>query len=162
MIIIMAGLPGTGKSFLAGKLAEKLDAAIHTSDKIRKETGNGYGDKEKTAVYYEIARRLKTSQAPFQIVDATCNRKKYRTILSKAARESGQRLVYIELIAPEEVIRKRISQQRKYSDADFDVYKKLKAEFEPLDNFRLILDSSRGDQVEKALEFIFQEKKKHG
>jgi len=37
MIIIVCGLPGSGKSFFAHRLAAKLDALHISSDKTRKE-----------------------------------------------------------------------------------------------------------------------------
>ena len=56
MLIIICGLPGTGKTFIAKKLAPKINAEHLSTDRIRKELfpEPTYSEDEKNKVYVEM------------------------------------------------------------------------------------------------------------
>ena len=56
MVIIVCGLPGSGKSYFAERLAKKIDADYVNSDRLRKELfpSRTYSDREKATVYWRM------------------------------------------------------------------------------------------------------------
>jgi len=63
----------------------------------------------------------------------------------------------IRIMADEELITKRLSKKREDSEADIEVYKKIKSEFEPILEEHLSIQSSDNNLqecLEKALQFI--------
>jgi predicted kinase len=62
----------------------------------------------------------------------------------------GSDIVFIELKSDVNTIRQRLQQKRKYSEADFEVYKLLEREWEPMDDPHLLLESTN-DNIEDML-----------
>ena len=60
VIIIVCGLPGSGKSFFAAKLARMLNSGYVNSDAVRKQlvAEKTYSDKEKLAVYDAMLEQM--------------------------------------------------------------------------------------------------------
>lgn len=56
MIIIITGLPGTGKTTIANALAKEIDAVVFSTDKIRKKIFRNpvYNEEDKRIVYNEL------------------------------------------------------------------------------------------------------------
>lgn len=138
VLILVCGLPGSGKSFFAQQLSKKIDAAYYNSDLVRKELFpkyRTYSEKEKQDVYDTII--VQAAQALQQkksvIVDATFYKNALR-IPFYALAETNKIPVYIFYItAAEALIKERTSKTRPDSEADFTVYLKLKDSFEPID-----------------------------
>ncbi|MEX2567972.1 MAG: ATP-binding protein [Cyclobacteriaceae bacterium] len=133
MLIIVMGLPGSGKSFFAQRLAENLDMAYINSDVIRKEINlkGQYQPKQRLEVYREMAVR---AQVFFQknknvMVDATFQFPESRDLFKDLADKFGQRLVCYYIWAEETLIKERLSQERKDSEADFEVYRLVKSNY---------------------------------
>ena len=145
MIILIGGLPGSGKTFFAKLLAQHLQAQHINSDTIRKEVGkwHRYDPGSKAAVYQAMKEKMKAEAAPGKtvIVDSTFYKKEIRDGFFSAAAEIGEPVIYIEIKASEKTIRERISKPRADSQADFEVYKKLKEELEPVEEEHLVLQS---------------------
>jgi predicted kinase len=61
MIVIVTGLPGSGKSYFASRLASMLDADYINSDRIRKNlfTQRTYSEEEKLKVYEEMLLQMR-------------------------------------------------------------------------------------------------------
>ena len=61
MIVIVFGLPGSGKSFFARRFAAMIDAVYINSDRVRKKlvVSRTYVEKEKLAVYNEMFAQMK-------------------------------------------------------------------------------------------------------
>lgn len=61
VIVAVCGLPGSGKSYFAARLAERLDAVYLSSDRVRREmfTRRTYSDDEKMDVYRELIHRAR-------------------------------------------------------------------------------------------------------
>ncbi len=67
-------------------------------------------------------------------------------------------IIFIEVTAEESVIRKRLEKAREDSEADFEVYKKIKNEWEPLRQDHLILKSTNDnirEMLEKTADYLY-------
>jgi len=59
-LIMMVGLPASGKSFVAEQLALKENATIHSSDSLRKELFGDVNVQDKNGeVFQELHNRIK-------------------------------------------------------------------------------------------------------
>jgi predicted kinase len=155
MLIVITGLPGTGKSTIAEALAKEIDAIILSTDKIRKMIFENpiYNEEDKRIVYNELFSQTSEnlSKGKNVILDGTF----YTKALRKRANEVGKLLaknvyfVYCE--TPEEILKERINNRRdKYSDADYSVYLKMKKIFEEFEEKVIKIDTSQNllDNVE--------------
>lgn len=161
MIIIVFGLPGSGKSYFAMKLAKKLQARYVNSDVIRNElfAVKEYSQEEKMKVYNEMIREMKKAiqQNANIILDATFYKKSIRNKFSEAVKEFGQSIIFIEVWADQKIIIERLSRKRQYSDADYSVHLFIKEVFEPMKREHLILHSTQeniGEMMDVALKYI--------
>lgn len=161
MLVLVCGLPATGKSNLARSLTRKMKAQILNTDIVRKELFEkpAYSDEEKELVYdvtFLIARYLLTNRRNV-IIDGTFYKKRLRDRMREIARNVGTRFKIVECICPEDVIRKRMVRraERKVtlSDADLEVYEKIKAEFEPIEEDHIVVhtDHHYKENLEYAL-----------
>jgi len=147
-MILITGLPGTGKSTFAKALAEATDAKHLNTDIIRDALGKRgqYDADTKAAIYAEMLRQTAQllENGANVIVDGTFYQKKLRQPYLALAKKYGITIHWIEISAAEEVVRHRVSCCRDYSEADFDVYLKVKSQYEGLDAPHLAL---RSDQL---------------
>ncbi|MDN3654288.1 AAA family ATPase [Ferruginibacter paludis] len=160
MIIIVCGLPGSGKSFFAAKLAAMLNCGYVNSDAVRQLVVNDktYAEKEKLSVYDSMLQQMNLyiAQGKNVVLDGTFYKKNIREQFKAAAKNKG-RVVFIEVKATEYLIRERVQKKRPDSDADFDVYKKIKKEWEPLEEEHLVLQSTNDNlwrMLNKAAAYI--------
>lgn len=164
MIIIVFGLPGTGKSFFARRLATAVDAAYYNTDLVREQMQKKgkYSVDDKEKVYDALAHLVKESIKTHQyvIADGTFSKNKYRQPLNKVAKEQNTDLCWIRTQADDATIRARVSKQREHSEADYAVYQKVKAEFEKADFPHLQLDSGKltvEEMLQRATYYIFSD-----
>jgi len=160
-MVMVTGLPGTGKTTFAKELAEQLDAQHLNTDIIRDELGKRgqYDPETKAAVYDSMLRKADRLLSDNQkvVIDGTFYRAELRERFVKIARKHQIDLRWIELRADEEVIRQRVSKKREYSEADFNVYQKVKEAYQPLEQSHLVLWSdqlSLEEMVERAQDFL--------
>ena len=153
MIVIVFGLPGSGKSYFASRLAARINADYLNSDRVRKNMFSRriYSTKEKHSVYTEMIEQMELAikQNRNLVLDATFWKSDMRMKFLNAASAIGG-VTYIEIIAEESLIRDRLSQPRGDSEANFEVYKILKAQWEPLEEEHLVLRSTN-DNIEEML-----------
>ncbi|MBO9702008.1 MAG: ATP-binding protein [Sporocytophaga sp.] len=161
MVIIVSGLPGSGKSFFAEKLSKLLNAEYFSSDIIRKELfqNPAYTDEEKEAVYAEMKIQMNKvlSEKKNVILDATFFKDDLRKSFCKACIQHKTNCKIIIISASDEDIRHRVSLKRPFSDADYSVYLKMKERFELPDTDFLELDSSNCDinlMLTKAVAYL--------
>lgn len=163
MLILVFGLPGTGKSTLAAGLAGRLDAAHFNTDIVRGQLGKRgqYREADKEVIYDELLRLaaggLKVGN--HVIVDGTFYKSSLRFPFMQLAGNHGAVVKWIHVCASEEVVKKRVSKKRKYSEADYAVYLKIASEFEPPEDSCLKVYSDREspeEMLDKSLEYIKQ------
>ena len=145
MIIIVFGLPGSGKSYFAVSLANMIKADYINSDQIRQImfAVRGYSEKEKMSVYNEMLVQMQKAiqQHKNLVLDATFYTNDIRKKFFDAA-ENMDDIIFIEIRAEESLIRERLNKPRKDSEADFEVYKKIRKQWEPVHEDHLVLQST--------------------
>lgn len=159
MVIIIFGLPGSGKSYFASRFAKVINAAYINSDKVRKETfeKSVYSDLQKKAVYDKMLEQMKLSvkQNKNVVLDATFHKENTRKPFAEEMKDKGG-ISFIEIQADENTIRERLKRPRPYSDADFEVYKIISQQNEPLDQPHLILKSTDNinEMIQTATDYL--------
>jgi predicted kinase len=154
MIVIVLGLPGSGKTFFASRLALSLEALYISSDQTRiamKALGK-YTFEDKLAVYREMAKRADQALELGKniIVDGTFYHHKMRNLFTTLAKFYDTPIRFIEVTAREEIIKERLKKKRKESEADYEVYQLVRKQFEQLDmpHFKTRSDQ---DNIEEML-----------
>lgn len=166
-LIIVCGLPGSGKSFFAQQLSKKIQAEYYNSDLVRKELfpeHRTYSEKEKQEVYDTmIARTNKALQENHPvIVDATFYKNELRLPFYALAQTKNIPLYIFHITAAEDLIKERTSKKRQDSEADYAVYLKLKNHFETIDQPYATLISTENNIAEllsNALTYLYDGKK---
>lgn len=160
MIVIVFGLPGSGKSYFSLRLAEMLQADYVSSDKVRKSVfvSITYSTDEKLVVYDKLMSLMREAaiQSRNAVIDATFYKEGIREKFMKAATGLDD-IVFIEVRAEEGVIKQRMQQLREDSEADFAVYEKIKEQWEPMEKLHLILESTDDniiEMLEKAADYL--------
>ncbi|MDW8237861.1 MAG: AAA family ATPase [Aquificaceae bacterium] len=139
MIVALIGLPGSGKSFIASILHELGFTWLRT-DSIRKElAGIDLNEKAPPEVYsrdwtekvYEVliekAKEL-SERGQNIVLDGSFSKRWQREKLLNYFKD----VIFIHTTAREETIKERLLKRTSdISDADFNIYLKLKQEFEP-------------------------------
>ena len=166
VFIAVSGLPGTGKSYLSGKLAERLPFVVLESDALRKALfpEKTYSSEESSrlfrACHYIIERLLKKG-VPV-ILDATNLSEQYRERLYNIADRLDARLIMVHVKAPPEVVRERLeartSNSDGNSDADWEVYERMKPMVQKIRRNHYAVDTSR--DITPALDKIVREAKR--
>lgn len=160
MLIIIRGLPGTGKSTLSRKLAERLGAVHISSDSIRLKLieKRTYSEREKMMVYDKmIETAVGFLQNKSVILDATFYKRELLEKARKAAEEVKKSCILIECVLSEEKVKERIAQRDKdESEANFEVYKKVKSVFEEIAEDHLIINTEEEleAQIAKVLDYL--------
>jgi predicted kinase len=154
-LILVTGLPGSGKSYFAERLAEEINAVYLSSDRERRKmfSERNYTEDEKQLVYIQLLRLADEilDKGKDVIADATFYKENLRYRFRQKAIEKNAEFFIIKIEADEETIQTRMSRQRPESEADFGVYRNLEKLFEPISEKHLILCSS-DDTVEKMIE----------
>ena len=160
MLIIICGLPGSGKSSLSQEIMKIIPAEYLNSDVIRKQMFSNpeYSEEEKKRVYHEMAGKVRDylDQGKNVIADATFFKKEYRQMMTEGCRKH----YIIRCILPEEHVKQRIEGRTMKggdpSDADYNVYLELKKEFEPIEGEHLEVDCSleKEDIMKRVKEFL--------
>ena len=152
-LIVVSGLPGTGKSFFCRKLAERLSFPIIASDTSRKILfpSPQYKESENKRLFsacHVLIEELLRKGIPV-IFDATNLLEHHREYLYRAAERAGAKLILVWVEAPTEVVRQRLLAREKAatsqddSEADWEVYNKMKPRREKFSRNHLVVDTSQ-------------------
>jgi predicted kinase len=162
-MVLISGLPGSGKSYLARRLSEPLGALVLQSDALRKTLFSkpDYTPGESGRLFRAmrlLAGRLLSQSIPV-IIDATNIIESNRRPFYHEAESLGVRLFIIQATAPEEVVKERLESRKQEcgqkSDADWEVYRKMAAQAEKIRRPHITIDTSKG--MEPFIEKIVQE-----
>ena len=170
-VVVVFGLSGSGKSFLARILHEDFGYEWVRSDVIRKdlaglrpeesarsEFGKGiYTEGMTKRVYEEMVRRSKDLLAAGKkvVLDATFLKRWQRDLVTS----SFDRPLFILAHADEEEIRRRLSSREDVSDADFGIYLRQKEVFEPPEEISYVrINTQRSkEDLRRLLEDLVQD-----
>ena len=147
-LVLLGGLPGTGKSVLADAVAGQLGCTVLSSDVIRKELAGLPADEPSAApyesgiygaswtgrTYAELLRRARRLLAAGEsvIIDASWNSAGHRLAARGAAEQATADLVQLDCVAPAGITRERLGQRESgASDADALVAARMAADREP-------------------------------
>jgi predicted kinase len=174
-LVMLCGLPGTGKSTLARQLAGWLPAVVIEADRMRQTlfAPPTYSAEESRRVHalchFLIGWYLGHTDRQGQvhqhhvIYDATNLYEYHRELVYQLAERKGAQLVIVEVTASDEVIRGRLAprgpgnmpqpERKDYSDADWEVYLRMRQRAEPIRHEHMTLDTSDGD-LDRAVALI--------
>lgn len=177
IVLIVMGVVGSGKSQLAGRLAQELGWEIFSSDHVRKELAGlplyERGDEAVRSWLYSEAMTEKTYEALFQhaekrvkegrsvILDATFSRRRHRDLLRERLRPLGSPSCFIETQASEEVLKARLRGREgkadEVSDARLEDFAPLRQSYEPpheLSPQELLPIKTEGSKEETVIETL--------
>lgn len=151
--VAVSGLPGTGKSYFCAKLAERLPFVILESDALRKALFSppSYSPEESARLFrtlHLLIERLLRKGIPV-ILDATNLSERDRERLYNIADRLDARLILVRVEAPPELVYQRLKARSNgensgnNSDADWEVYRKMKPSVEKISRKHYAVDSSR-------------------
>jgi predicted kinase len=163
--VAVSGLPGTGKSYFCAKLAESLPFVILESDALRKTLFSppSYSPEESARLFktlHLLIEKLLKKGIPL-ILDATNLSERDRERLYNIADRLDARLILVRMEAPPELVYKRLKARKNganagnNSDADWEVYRKMKPTVEKISRKHYVADSSR--DISPVLDKIVRE-----
>lgn len=152
-LIIVSGLPGTGKSYFCRRLAERIDLVVLESDNMRKHLfPSPTYSKEESARLFRACHSLIWELLKKGItvaLDATNLEEHNRERLYHIADQSGARLIIVRMEAPPELVRQRLERRAKRevrednSDADWSVYSRMRSTVDRIGRNHFVVDSSK-------------------
>lgn len=158
MVVIVLGLPGSGKSYFSERLADTIQATYINSDRLRKELfpKRTYSDNEKEIVYQAMLKRMAEAfkNGRNLVLDATFHKKSTRGLFTMNSKE---KIHFIEVWADEPIIKERLEKSRPYSEADFQVHRLIRQQWEPIEENHLRLQSTNDNidaMLKKAAKYL--------
>ena len=163
VLVVVSGLPGTGKSYFCSRLAERLPSIILESDALRKTLfpQPSYSQTESTRLFKTIRllveRLLKRGLS--LILDATNLSERYREYFYSIADRLDVKLVLVSVEAPPFLVKERLEARLKNpqekSDASWEVYQKMSYSVEKIIRKHYVADTSR--DITPVLDKIMRE-----
>lgn len=147
LLVACCGLPGVGKSTVSAYVAEQLPAARHRSDEVRHDLFDDpkYTPAEGRRTYEELLDRTRAGLDAGEavVVDGTFKHVRDRDRIVSVAAETGATARFVHVTCPPTLVRDRLrSRTDDASDADVDVYRQHREQFEPLDREHVTVDNS--------------------
>jgi hypothetical protein len=152
ILVALSGLPGTGKSYFARGLTQRVPFLVLESDRLRKALvpQPKYSPEEHSRVFAACHLLIEEylAQGRRVLFDATNLTESFRRPLYLITDRLGVSLVLVRLTAPRKTVRRRLADRAgglnaaDNSDADWLVYCRLSPYEEPIQRRHFDVDSS--------------------
>ncbi len=164
-LVVVSGLPGTGKSYFCRQLASRFPMVTLESDALRKALfpALSYNEEESIRLFkaiHEIIAEL-LSRGISVALDATNLEEKNREKLYSIAEKARAKLVMVRVEASPELIKQRLEERNKSlkrldsSEADWSVYERMQPVSQKIGRPHFVVDTS-GD-ITPSLEKVLRE-----
>jgi predicted kinase len=154
--VILAGLPGTGKSTLARALVERLGGVVLDKDRVREALFSGpltdysreQDDLCMRAIYEAAAYLTRHDRVPLVFLDGrTFSRRTQIEKVVQAAEQAGAAWRILHVICADEIAEARLSAHDPANPArnrDVKLYREIRAQFEEILLPHLMIDTTNG------------------
>ena len=166
-VVVMAGLPGTGKSSLARALGAELGGIVLDKDEVRAALfGDEWTEYSTEQDDFCVELMLETAQfllgrarvPPVIFIDGrTFSRRCQLDRVLKWAVEAGCEVKIIETTCSDETVRRRLQTARHHAkNRDYELYLRVKQQYEGIDYPKLIVNTDQDfkTSLEQALAYL--------
>jgi adenylylsulfate kinase len=171
MIVVMAGLPGTGKSSIAAQLQKRFDALVLNKDEVRSKLfskekidySRGQDDLCMKVIYLVAECVLRANPEKTVIIDGRTFSKRYQVeqLLSHGSSLKVKPAI-IECVCDDAVAKERLENDLRKGvhpagNRTYRLYSALKANAEPITADRLVIDTGKEslkESMERCAEYV--------
>jgi predicted kinase len=164
-LVLVSGLPGSGKSHFSRELCRRYPLAHLNSDALRRALfpHPTHGPAESARLFAAVHALLERllSRGVSAVLDATSLKEEHRRPLYEIAQRAGAGLIIVRTEAPEAVALERLAGRAggagaaDASEATEAVYSRMKSEVEPVEGPYITVDTSR--DIAPALKSVLQQ-----
>ena len=149
MLVVVCGLPGSGKSEVARLIASKIKATHLQTDVLRKELNFTVKAKRQTyqALFNRAEEELRAGNNV--VLDGTFYKESFRTKAKELAKKMKTEVYFVEVVSEEQKIKSRVQDRFKQyklgkseSPADYKVYLIMKKQWQPIKEKHFVIDNS--------------------
>jgi predicted kinase len=152
-LIVISGLPGTGKSFFSRTLAERWPCLIVESDALRKilfpvPSYDGRESQRLFQALHLLTEEFLSKGIPV-LLDATNLVEYHREHLYRIADRLGLKLIIVRVEAPAELVRERLQRRAEDhdpqdgSDAGWAIYLRMKLKEQQIRRHHFVVNTAR-------------------
>lgn len=164
-LVLVSGLPGTGKSYFSRRLAERAPLLVLETDALRRAlvAEPTYSAVESNRLFQAVHELLALllGEGVSVVLDATNLVERHREVLYNIAEQAGAQLLIVRTEAVAEVVGQRLEERAQSavredaSEADAAVYRKMRSSAQQIRRNHFVVDTT-GD-IEPVLQRVLRE-----